>query len=108
MEGRLYPLNNDDFSILVTNSNVRHQLNTSRYSVLRHHCEDAARSMGKTKLRDVTIDELEGKLLSCQIFLTNFYFLDCTTIFKLPLTNISKKSFSRNQIENGKMLQKQM
>lgn len=64
MEGRLYPLNNDDFAVLVANTNVRHQLSTSRYAVLRHTCEEVARSLGKTRLRDVTIEELEGVFTS--------------------------------------------
>lgn len=64
MEGKLVPLNNPDVAVLITNSNVRHELSSSEYPARRRHCEEVAKAMGKKALRDVTMGELLGNLLS--------------------------------------------
>jgi galactokinase len=60
LESKLYPLSDPDVSILITNSNVKHELGESEYANRRKNCEEAARLLHKQSLRDVNIDELEG------------------------------------------------
>ncbi|XP_014665013.1 PREDICTED: galactokinase-like [Priapulus caudatus] len=60
MESKLVPMNDPGLSVLVTNSNVRHELTGSEYPTRRRQCEEAAHALGKTSLRDATIKELEG------------------------------------------------
>ena len=49
-----------DIVVLVTNSNVKHELEGSEYSSRRQMCEEAAKRLGKTSLRDANISELDG------------------------------------------------
>ena len=60
MEVKLVPLANPEVVVLVTNSNVRHELTGSEYPTRRKQCETAAAALGKPSLRDVTIEELNG------------------------------------------------
>lgn len=65
MEATLVPMTNPDLAVLVTNSNVRHELTGSEYPTRRKQCETAAKTLGKPSLREVTMAELEankGKL----------------------------------------------
>ena len=62
MEGRLVRLKDPDVIILITNSNVRHELSSSEYPVRRQQCEQAAAILGHGKLRDASMSELEGNL----------------------------------------------
>ena len=62
VEGKLVPLSDPDLVILVTNSNVKHELTGSEYPLRRKHCEEAATSMGKKSLREATMDDLKGDL----------------------------------------------
>ena len=66
MEAKLVPMNNPDLVVLVTNSNVRHELTGSEYPTRRKQCETAAATLGKPSLREATMAELEG-------IVTNFY-----------------------------------
>lgn len=59
-ESKLFPLNDPDISVLVINSNVKHQLEGSEYSSRRKQCEDVSRVIGKKSLRDVTMQDLEN------------------------------------------------
>jgi galactokinase len=59
LESTLYPLSNPNLTILVINSNVKHELEGSEYSSRRKQCEEAAKVLGKVSLRDVTLEELE-------------------------------------------------
>lgn len=59
LDSTLYPLSNSNLTILVTNSNVKHELEGSEYSSRRKQCEEAAKILGKVSLRDVTLEELE-------------------------------------------------
>lgn len=60
LEGRLMPLNDPKVIILITNSNVKHALSCSEYPVRRRQCEDASSLLGKGKLREATLAELEA------------------------------------------------
>lgn len=53
------PLADPSLVILITNSNVKHSLTGSEYPTRRRQCEQAASTLGKNSLRDVTIKELE-------------------------------------------------
>ena len=70
VEGKLVPLSDPDLVILVTNSNVKHELTGSEYPLRRKHCEEAATSMGKKSLREATMDDLKGDL---NTFLHGFF-----------------------------------
>ena len=54
-------MSNPDIAILVTNSNVRHELTGSEYPTRRKQCETAAAALGKPSLRDVSMDQLCGE-----------------------------------------------
>ena len=60
MEAKLVPMTNPDLVVLVTNSNVRHELTGSEYPTRRKQCETAAAALGKPSLREATMAELEG------------------------------------------------
>ncbi|ESO90001.1 hypothetical protein LOTGIDRAFT_192573 [Lottia gigantea] len=60
VEGRLVPLTNPEVAILITNSNVKHELTGSEYPTRRKQCETTAQLMGKKSLRDATLKDLEG------------------------------------------------
>ncbi|XP_071813539.1 galactokinase-like [Apostichopus japonicus] len=59
LESKLIPLTNPDIVILVTNSNVKHELTGSEYPARRKQCYDVAGILGKKSLRDATMEELE-------------------------------------------------
>uniref|UniRef100_T1IN04 Galactokinase n=1 Tax=Strigamia maritima TaxID=126957 RepID=T1IN04_STRMM len=54
------PITDADVTILITNSNVRHELTGTEYPTRRRQCEDAAKLMGKKSLRKVSSKELQG------------------------------------------------
>lgn len=70
MEATLVPMTNPDLAVLVTNSNVRHELTGSEYPTRRKQCETAAKILGKPSLREVTMAELEGRIVLYSIFIT--------------------------------------
>ena len=70
MEATLVPMTNPDLAVLVTNSNVRHELTGSEYPTRRKQCETAAKALGKPSLREVTMAELEGRIVLYSIFIT--------------------------------------
>nr|DBA27888.1 TPA: hypothetical protein GDO54_008333 [Pyxicephalus adspersus] len=61
LEATPFPLTDPKLSVLITNSNVRHELTGSEYSTRRKQCEEAARALNKESLRDATTEELEAK-----------------------------------------------
>ena len=73
MEAKLVPITNPDLVVLVTNSNVRHELTGSEYPTRRKQCETAAAALGKPSLREATMAELEGNWYRKVFF--NFLFL---------------------------------
>lgn len=60
LESELVPIKATNLSILITNSNVRHELTGTEYSSRRQLCEEAARRLKKPSLRFVTIEDLKG------------------------------------------------
>ncbi|CAF1013096.1 unnamed protein product [Adineta ricciae] len=57
---RLIPVNDKDLCVLVTNSNVKHELTSGKFAENVQHCQDAAKALGHKNLRDVsTVEELE-------------------------------------------------
>jgi galactokinase len=55
----LVPLDDTTVAVLVTNSNVKHELTGSEYPERRSQCERAAKVLGVKALRDVTMADLE-------------------------------------------------
>ncbi|KAE8576939.1 hypothetical protein XENTR_v10004373 [Xenopus tropicalis] len=47
-------------AVLITNSNVRHELTGSEYPERRRQCEEATRALKKESLRDSSMEELEA------------------------------------------------
>ena len=68
MEAQLVPLQDQQVAVLITNSNVKHELSSSEYPVRREQCERAAQALGKKKLRDVNMAQLEGRYSSCLMY----------------------------------------
>ncbi len=65
LETTSVPLTDPKVTVLIINSNVKHDLGSSEYPVRRATCESAAEKLGVTALRDVTMDTLlasESKL----------------------------------------------
>jgi galactokinase len=56
------PLSDPRVVVLITNSNVHHELGSSEYPVRRRQCEEAARVIKKESLRTVTTEELAGMM----------------------------------------------
>ena len=55
------PMKNKDVCVLVTNSNVKHELVAGTYAERVQHCQEAAKILGHKKLREVTsMKELES------------------------------------------------
>ena len=59
-EGRLVPMKDPGVKVLISNSNVKHELTGSEYPTRRRQCETAAAAMGKKSLREATEVDLEG------------------------------------------------
>ncbi|CAG9786389.1 unnamed protein product [Diatraea saccharalis] len=59
LESTQIPMRIDDTSILVVNSNVKHQLTGSEYPQRRAQCQEAADKLGKPSLRSATIEDLK-------------------------------------------------
>ena len=59
-EGRLVPMKDPGVRVLITNSNVKHELTGSEYPTRRRQCETAAAAMGKKSLREASESDLEG------------------------------------------------
>ncbi|XP_049869139.1 galactokinase-like [Pectinophora gossypiella] len=59
LESRQIPVDLGDAVILVTNSNVKHQLTGSEYPQRRAQCQEAADRLGLTSLRGAKLTDLE-------------------------------------------------
>jgi galactokinase len=57
---RLVPLNDPDVTILIANSNVKHELTGGEYARRRAECEAAAQTLAVETLRDITREQLEA------------------------------------------------
>ena len=56
----LVPMTDPNVTVLIANSNVRHELSDGEYAVRRTQCEEAASTLGATSLRDVSLATLDG------------------------------------------------
>ncbi|XP_061088396.1 galactokinase isoform X1 [Conger conger] len=59
LEATLVPLADPNLVILITNSNVRHSLTGSEYPSRRRQCEEAAATLGRSSLREASLQDLE-------------------------------------------------
>lgn len=59
LKSKLIPFNETNIQILITNSNVKHQLEGSEYSIRRYQCQQAALLLKKLSLRDATLQDIE-------------------------------------------------
>ena len=57
---RHIPLASEDIVVLVTNSNVKHELSNNEYGDRRAQCYKAAEICGKPTLRDVSMQLLKS------------------------------------------------
>lgn len=60
METDTVRLDDPKLAVLVTNSNVKHELTGSEYSSRQQICVEAAKLLGKKSLRDATLEEVEA------------------------------------------------
>ncbi len=59
-EVKLVPFTAPDISVLITNSNVKHELTGGEYAQRRVQCEAAAKTLGVTTLREANMPQLEA------------------------------------------------
>ena len=62
------PVQNPAVAVLITNSNVHHELSSSEYPVRRAQCEAASKVLGVKALRDATLSQLEGEFFVSFVF----------------------------------------
>ena len=55
------PLVDPNVTVLIINTNVKHELSGGEYAERRGQCESAARKLGVASLRDVSVKELEAR-----------------------------------------------
>ena len=55
----LVPMSDPSVALLITNTNVKHELTGGEYAKRRAQCEEAAKILGVPSLRDATADALE-------------------------------------------------
>lgn len=60
----MVPMSDPSVVVLVTNSNIKHELTGSEYSTRRKQCVSAIEALGVPSLRDATELHLEGEHLS--------------------------------------------
>jgi galactokinase len=56
----LVPMSDPSVALLITNTNVKHELTSGEYAKRRAQCEEAASALGVSSLRDATADMLES------------------------------------------------
>ena len=61
------PLSDHNLVVMVTNTNYKHELVAGEYRERRESCESAAAKLGKTLLKEVTMEELEGVWYACSL-----------------------------------------
>jgi galactokinase len=57
---KMIPMDDPSVSVLIVNSNVKHELTGSEYPDRRRQCEKAAKLLGVPMLRDATLQQLES------------------------------------------------
>ncbi len=65
-EAELVPLDGDGVSVLITNTNVKHELTGGEYAERRGQCEAAAKILQVDSLRDCTMTKLEQHAASME------------------------------------------
>ncbi|MEX0774329.1 MAG: galactokinase [Phycisphaeraceae bacterium] len=60
-ETRFVPLSDPAVSVLIANTNCKHELTGGEYAQRRAQCEEAARTLGAKALRDVTMKDLAAR-----------------------------------------------
>lgn len=55
------PFTNPDVTVLIINSNVKHELTGGEYAERRQQCEEAVAALGIASLRDITSEGLAGR-----------------------------------------------
>ncbi|KAG8318268.1 Galactokinase [Homalodisca vitripennis] len=71
LTSELIPMDIEDCVILITNTNVKHNLGTSEYAVRRSQCEEAARILKVRSLRFATLEELNSTYTSANVTFRN-------------------------------------
>lgn len=61
-EAKMVPLADSGVTVLIINTNVKHELTGGEYAERRQQCEEAAKALGVASLRDVTLDILESQV----------------------------------------------
>jgi galactokinase len=56
----LVPMSDPSVSLLVVNTNVKHELGSGEYAIRRAQCEAAAQALGFKSLRDATAEQLDA------------------------------------------------
>ncbi|NNE00739.1 MAG: galactokinase [Pirellulaceae bacterium] len=56
---QMVPFESSDISVLITNSNVKHELTGGEYAARRSECDSGLRKLAKSTWRDVTIDDVQ-------------------------------------------------
>lgn len=64
MSSTLIPLSDPSLVVLITNSNVKHELTGSEYSTRRNQCQEAALLLKKLSLRDATMEDIKCKYIT--------------------------------------------
>lgn len=59
MTSTLIPFCDPNILVLITDSNVKHQLTGSEYPTRRKQCQQAALLLKKLSLRDATLEDVE-------------------------------------------------
>lgn len=59
MTSTLIPLSDPNIVVLITDSNVKHQLTGSEYPTRRKQCQQAALLLKKLSLRDATLEDID-------------------------------------------------
>lgn len=60
-EPELVPFENPDFTVLISNTMVHHELSDGGYAIRRKHTEDGLAIIGKSSWRDVTAEDVESR-----------------------------------------------
>ena len=60
LETQSVPLADPELTVLVINTNVKHELTGGEYAERRRQCEEAAQVLGVSTLRDATLEQLEA------------------------------------------------
>ena len=59
-EPELVPFENPDFTVLISNTMVHHELSDGGYAIRRKHTEDGLAIIGKSSWRDVSTEDVES------------------------------------------------